>query len=74
MNHPGEPRKETVSQGGGGGLCPAIRVGAKNRLLVLGLETLIEFTRRHSAARSGSAIRGACEHGLAVCVRTTASK
>jgi hypothetical protein len=63
-----------VSQGGGGGLFPPVGNEAKNRLPALGCETLIEITRRHSAARAGSAKRGACEHRLAVCVRTTASK
>jgi hypothetical protein len=32
------------------------------------------FSRRYSAAWSGQAKRRACEHRLAVCVRTTASK
>ena len=74
MKHLGEPRKETVSQGGGGGALSPVGNGARNRQLALSCETAIEITRRHSAARSGEAERGACEHRLAVCVRTTASK
>ena len=66
--------QRNVSQGGGGRVFRAVRSGAKNRQPVLSCETLIEITRRHSAAWSGSARRGACGHGLAVCVRTTASK
>ena len=74
MNHREETCKETLSQGGRGGVLPPVHSGAKNRQPVLSCETPIEISRRHSAARSGATERGACEHRLAVCVRTTASK